>query len=66
MLECRSKAQDSDSSLVSYENFSEILWSSGWVLGQVTCTKMAKKVLHWWRHSQKSTTLNRIFFFIAD
>jgi len=27
---------DSDLSLVSNENFSEILWPSGWALGQVT------------------------------
>ena len=33
MLESRSKA---DSSLVSNENFSEILWPSGWALGQAT------------------------------
>ena len=38
MLESRSKAlaKDSDSSLVSNENFSEALWLSGWALGQVT------------------------------
>jgi len=41
-LESRSKAQktliskDSDSSLVSNENFSEILWPSGCALGQAT------------------------------
>jgi len=32
-------------SLVSNENFSEILWPSGWVLGQVTWAKMAQKLL---------------------
>jgi len=32
--------KDSDSSLVSNENFSEILWPSGWALGQVTWAKM--------------------------
>jgi len=36
MLESRSKAKKTDSSLVSNENFSEILWPSGWALGQVT------------------------------
>jgi len=41
MLESRSKAQnDLDSSLVSNENnFSEILWPSGWTLRQVTWAK---------------------------
>jgi len=34
-------SKDSDSSLVSNENFSEILWLSGWALGQVTWVKMA-------------------------
>jgi len=28
--------KDSDSSLVSNENFSETLWLSGWALGQAT------------------------------
>jgi len=37
MLRSQSKAQKTqDSSLASNENFSEILWSSGWALGQVT------------------------------
>ena len=34
MLESLSKTLDS--SLVSNENFSEILWPSGWAVGQVT------------------------------
>jgi len=29
-------SKDLDSSLVSNENFSETLWSSGWALGQAT------------------------------
>ena len=29
-------SKDSDSSLVSNENFSETLWPNGWTLGQVT------------------------------
>jgi len=41
------------SSLVSNENFSEILWPSGWALGQVRWAKMAQKLLHLWHHSQK-------------
>jgi len=28
--------KDSDSNLVSNENFSKILWPSGWALGQTT------------------------------
>jgi len=51
-------SKDSVSNLVSNENFSEILWSSGWALGQATWAKMAQKRLHLWRHSQKSTTTN--------
>jgi len=47
-------SKDLDSSLVSYENFSEILWPSGWALGQVAWAKMAQKLLHLWHHSQKS------------
>jgi len=40
-------------SLVSNENFSKILWPSGWALGEATWAKMAQKLLHLWRHSQK-------------
>ena len=40
-------------SLVSNENFSEIVWPSGWVLGQATWAKMGQKLIHLWRHSQK-------------
>jgi len=46
-------SKDSDSSLISNKNFSEILWSSGWALGQVALAKMAQKLLYLWRHSQK-------------
>jgi len=38
-------SKDSDSSLVSHENFIETLWPSGWALGQVTWAKMAQKLL---------------------
>jgi len=45
-------SKDSDSGLVVNENFfSEILWPSGWALGQVTWAKMAQKLLHLWCHS---------------
>jgi len=46
-------SKDSDASLVSNENFSETLWPSGCALGQATWAKMAPKVLHLWRQSQK-------------
>jgi len=46
-------SKESDSSLVSSENFSEILWPSGWGLGQVTWAKMTQRLLHLWCHSQK-------------
>jgi len=46
-------SEDSDSSLVSNENFSEILLPSGWALGQITWAKMAQKLLHFWCYSQK-------------
>jgi len=46
-------SKDSDSSLVSNENFREILWPSSWALGQATRAKMAQKLLHLWHHSQK-------------
>jgi len=46
-------SKDSDSSLLSNENFSETLWPSGWTVGQVTWAKMTLKLLHLWCHSQK-------------
>jgi len=48
-------SKDLDSSLVSHENFSEMLWPSGWALGWVTWSKVAQKLLHLWRHSQKNS-----------
>jgi len=56
-------SKDLDSSLVSNENFSEILWPSGWALGQATRAKMAQKLLHLWRHSQKICNPQQNFFF---
>jgi len=57
-------SKDSDSSLVSNENVSETLWPSGWTLGQATWAKMTLKLLHLWRHSQKThTPQSKIFFF---
>jgi len=54
-------SKDSDSSLVSNENFSETLWPGGWALGQATWAKMAQKLLHFWRH-KISATPNQKFF----
>jgi len=34
----------SDLSLLSNENFNEILWPSSWALGQVTWAKIAQKL----------------------
>jgi len=39
-------SKDSDSSLVSNENFSETRWPSDWALGQATLAKMTPKLLH--------------------
>jgi len=38
--------KDSDFTLVSDENFSELLESSSWALGQVTWAKMVKNLPH--------------------
>jgi len=46
-------SKDLDSSLVSNQNFSKMLWPSSWAIGQVTWAKMTQKLLHLWRHSQK-------------
>jgi len=54
-------SKDSDSSLVSNENFSETLWPSPWALGQETWAKMTPKLLHLWRQSQKIRTPQKFF-----
>jgi len=46
--------KDSDYSLVSNDNFSEILPSSSWALGQVTWAKMTKNLPHLRHYSQKT------------
>jgi len=56
-------SQDSDLSLVSNENFSEILWPSGWALGQATWVKITLKLLHLWCQSQKIRTPQPKMFF---
>ena len=61
MLETRSKAQDSNFSLVSNKNLSEILPSSGWALGQITWAKMAINLPHLWCHPQKKQKPKKFF-----
>jgi len=56
-------SKDLDLSLVSNENFSKILWPSDWALGQATWAKMAQKLLHLWRQSQKIRNSQQKFFF---
>ena len=58
-------SKDSVLSLVSNKNFSEILWSSVWALGQVTWAKMAPKLLHLWYHSQTIRNPQPKFFFLS-
>jgi len=55
-----------DCSLVSNQNFSEILPSNGLSPGQGEVGQGGLKVLHLWHHSQKSATPNKIFFSSAD
>jgi len=45
--------KDPNSSLVSNENLSEILWFGGWALGQVIWGKMSTNLPHCIRQSQK-------------
>jgi len=66
MLESRSKAKKTDSSLVSNENFSKILWPSGWALGQVTEPKWSKHHFTYDVTHKKSTTPNQKIFSSAD
>jgi len=57
-------SKDSDYSLVSNKNLSEILPSNGWAQGQATWAKMAKNLPHLWRHPQnnpKSQTKKFVF-----
>jgi len=59
-------SKNSDLSLVSNENFSEILRSSSWALGQVRCAEITLKLLHLWRYDvthKKSATSNQKIFF---
>ena len=47
-------SKDSDCSLVSSKNFSEILPANGWRPGPSKVGQGGLKVLHLWRHSQKT------------
>jgi len=60
-------SKDSDCSLVSNKNFSEILISNGWRPGPVEVGQGGQKVLHLWRHSQKTRIpLPKKFFSSAN
>ena len=52
-------SKDSDCSLVTNKNLSEILPSNGWCPGPRKVGQGALKVLHLWRHSQKTRTPNQ-------
>ena len=45
-------------SFISNKNLSEMLPSSGQAQSQVTWAKMAKNLLHLWRHPQKTEIQN--------
>ena len=61
MLESWSKARkDLNYSLVSNKNLR--FPSCNWAQCQVTSAKMAKNLLHFWRHPQKTETKNCFFF----
>jgi len=56
-------SKDSDSSLVSNENFSETLWLSGWALGQATMSQNDPKTTSLMTSVTKNPhPLTKIFF----
>jgi len=57
-------SKDSYSSLVSNENFSEILLFGGWALGQVAWAKMAKNLPHLC-HPQKNWNQKNLFSLVT-
>jgi len=60
-------SKDSDSSLVSIENMSEIILSNGWAQVRYQQPKIAKNLPYLWHHSQKTWNPKpKIIFFIAD
>jgi len=56
-------SKDSDCSLVSSKNFSEILPPNSWRPGPGKVGQGGVKVLHLWRHSQKTCNLKQKIFF---
>ena len=56
-------SKDSDCSLVSSKNFSEILPPNGWRPGSGKVGQGGLKVLHLWRHSQKNSPPKQKNFF---
>jgi len=60
MLESRSKAQKTWTR--ANKNLSEILWLSGWALGQVTWAKWSKNYFTYDVTHNKSATTNHKFF----
>jgi len=59
-------SKDLDSCLVSNENFSEIVWPSGWALGQVTWAKWPKNYFAYDVTHKKPAIPNQKFFSSAD
>ena len=60
-------SKDSDCSLASSKNFSEILPPNGWRPGPGKVGQGGLKVFHLWRHWQKNRTPQaKIFFSSAD
>ena len=56
-------SKDSDCSLVSSKNFSEILQPNGWRLKPGKVGQGSLKVLYLWRHSQKPASPKQKIFF---
>ena len=56
-------SKDSDCSLVPSKNFSKILPPNGWRPGPGKVGQGGLKVLHFWRHSQKTRTPKQKIFF---
>jgi len=56
-------SKDSDCSLVSSKNFSEILPPNGWCPGPGKVGQDGIKVFHLWRHSQKTRNPQAKIFF---
>jgi len=59
-------SKDSNSSLNSIENLSEILPSSSWAQVRYQQPKMAKNLPYLWHHSQKTWNPKQNFCFTAE